>query len=148
MFVERMRVYFGTADLMIYPTQDSPSSFFYANRAEAFADELEYIVGSIQTSGRLVLKLEAPEITLKGFTLPELQKLNPFYLTAQDKLHPFQGRKIILSKQTAAELGLKLGDYLDIEVLGAKTEVFNCGLGRTGRPFPTRRPKHQRHCPP
>lgn len=28
MFVERMRLYFGTADLMIYPTQDSPSSFF------------------------------------------------------------------------------------------------------------------------
>lgn len=135
MFVERMRVYFGTADLMIYPTQDSPSSFFYANRAEAFADELEYIVGSIQTSGRLVLKLEAPEITLKGFTLPELQKLNPFYLTAQDKLHPFQGRKIILSKQTAAELGLKLGDYLDIEVLGAKRKFLIVALAEPVGPF-------------
>ena len=36
MFVERMRVYFGTADLMIYPTQDSPSSFLHQNRAEQF----------------------------------------------------------------------------------------------------------------
>ena len=48
MFLERMRVYYGTADLMIYPTQ-TPSSFFSRNRAEQFMDDLEYIAGSIET---------------------------------------------------------------------------------------------------
>ena len=51
MFVERMRVYYGTADLMIYPTHRSPSSFFYRSRAEMLAEDFEYIVGSIETSG-------------------------------------------------------------------------------------------------
>ena len=51
MFIERRRAYFGAADLMIYPTQESPSSFFYRNRAEQFMDDLEYIAGAIETSG-------------------------------------------------------------------------------------------------
>lgn len=135
MFVERMRVYFGTADLMIYPTQDSPSSFLHQNRAEMFAEELEYIVGSIQTGGTIIHQRESLEATIKGFTLPELQKLNPFYLAEQYKLYPFQGKKIILSKYTADEYGFKLGDYLEIEVLGAKRKFLIAALAEPVGPF-------------
>ncbi|NLC54006.1 MAG: ABC transporter permease [Firmicutes bacterium] len=135
MFVERMQVYYGTADLMIYPTHRSPSSFFYRSRAEMLAEDFEYIVGSIETSGNLVLPQETLRLNIKGFTLPELEKMNPFYLTTQQRLHPFQGKKIILSKQTAEEYGLRLGDYLEIEVFGTKRKFFLAALAEPVGPF-------------
>lgn len=93
MFLERMRIYYGTADLMIYPTQESPSSFFYRNRAEQFKDDLEYIVGSIETSASFTHRRESLRLRVTGFTLPELEKLNPFFLTGKDNLLPFRGKK-------------------------------------------------------
>lgn len=135
MFIERVRVYYGTADLMIHPTEGSPSSLFRPNRAEMFAGDFEYIVGSIETGGTLVLPRETLRMTIKGFNLPELAQMNPFYLAAQEQLYPFQGKKIILSKQTAEEYGLRPGDYLDIEVLGAKRKFFLAALAEPAGPF-------------
>ena len=124
---------FGTAD-GDYPPK-TPFQLLHQNRAEMFAEELEYIVGSIQTGGTIIHQRESLEATIKGFTLPELQKLNPFYLAEQYKLYPFQGKKIILSKYTADEYGFKLGDYLEIEVLGAKRKFLIAALAEPVGPF-------------
>ncbi|NLM37624.1 MAG: FtsX-like permease family protein [Firmicutes bacterium] len=135
LFIERMKVYYGTADLLIYATHNSPSNFFYKHQAERFANDLEYIVGSIETGGNLIVNQETLRLGVKGFTLPELQKMNPFFLVAQRKLYPFQGNKIILSKRTAEEYDLKLGDYLEIEVFGAKRKFLITALAEPVGPF-------------
>lgn len=135
MFVERLRVYYGSAELMIYPTQDSPSSFFHRHRAEQFADDLEYIVGSIESSANLTRKGEILRFRVMGFTLPELRKLNPFFLSAEVNLLPFQGKKLIISKQVAKEYGFKLGDYLELELFGAKRKFFVAALAEPMGPF-------------
>lgn len=135
MFLERFRVYYGTADLLIYPTRESPSSFFYRNRAEQFGDELEYIVGSIETSATLSHHGETLRLSVNGFTLPELEKLNPFFLTGEDKLLPFRGKKLIISKKTAADYGFKLGDYLELDLLGAKRKFYIAALAEPVGPF-------------
>jgi putative ABC transport system permease protein len=135
MFLERMRVYYGTADLMIYPTQNSPSSFFSRNRAEQFMDDLEYIAGSIETSASLTHHGETLLFGVKGFTLPELEKWNPFFLAGEDHLLPFRGKKLIISKETAAEHGFKLGDYLELDLLGAKRKFYIAALAEPVGPF-------------
>ncbi|HHT48819.1 MAG TPA: ABC transporter permease [Firmicutes bacterium] len=135
MFLERMRVYYGTADLMIYPTQNSPSSFFSRNRAEQFMDDLEYIAGSIETSASLTHHGETLLFGVKGFTLPELEKWNPFFLAGEDHLLPFRGKKLIISKETAAEHGFKLGDYLELDLLGTKRKFYIAALAEPVGPF-------------
>lgn len=135
MFVERMRVYFGTADFWIFPTSDSPSRFLHQNRAEEFAEDCAYIVGSIETSANLTFNRETLSFGVKGFTLPELQKMNPFLLAVEENLYPFQGRKLILSKQVAEEYGFRLGDYLELELLGAKRKFLVAALAESTGPF-------------
>ena len=135
MFVERMRVYYGTADLMIYPNQDSPSSFFYRNRAEQFADDYAYLAGSIETGANLKINQETLRLFIQGFTLPELQMLNPFVLASETNLYPFQGKKLILSKQTAEEYGFELGDYLELELFGSMRKFFVAALAEPVGPF-------------
>jgi putative ABC transport system permease protein len=135
MFVERMRVYYGTADLIIYPNQDSPSHFLYRNRAEQFADDYAYLAGSIETAGNLRINQENLRLFIQGFTLPELQKLNPFVLASEANLYPFRGKKVILSKQTAEEYGFKLGDYLELELFGSKRKFFVAALAEPVGPF-------------
>ena len=55
-------------------------------------DGLEYIVGSIEASASFTHHGESLRFGVKGFTLPELEKLNPFFLTIEVNLFPFQGK--------------------------------------------------------
>lgn len=134
-FLERLQTYYGNADLLIYATEKSPSSFFYRNRAEEYADELEYIVGSIETSATLTRQGETLRFRVNGFTLSELEKLNPFFLSAENNLLPFRGKKLIISKKAAAKYGFKLGDYLELELFGAKRKFYIAALAEPAGPF-------------
>lgn len=135
LFVQRIAVYYGTADLIIYPTQRSPSGFLYRDQAAKISEKFEYIVGSIETGGHLLINHETLRLGIMGFEWDELQKMNPFPLAGQDNLFPFRGKKIILSALTAEQYGLQLGDYIEIDVLGAKRKFLICALAEPTGPF-------------
>ena len=135
MFVERMTLYFGSAELMIYPTKDSPSSFLTPHPAEEMAEDFQYIVGSVETGGNLLLPKETLRLTVKGFDLAELQKMNPYTLATQEDLLPFKGKKVIISRKTAEKYGFKVGDYLEIETIGAKRRFLISALAEPSGPF-------------
>ncbi|HHU51076.1 MAG TPA: FtsX-like permease family protein [Firmicutes bacterium] len=135
MFIERMTVYFGSADLLIYPTKQSPSNFLTPRPAEHLAEDFKYIVGVIEANGNLLLSNETLRLRVKGFDLADLQKMNPYYLAAQENLLPFYGKKVIISKTIAEKYGFKLGDYLDIEVFGAKRRFLLSALAEPSGPF-------------
>jgi len=135
LFIQRMAVYFGDADLQVYPSLDSPSSFLSLHRSGHLTAECEYIVGSIEVNGTFIQDQETLHLIVKGFDLNELQKMNPFPLRAQYELLPFRGKKAIISRQTAESYGLKRGDYLEMEVLGAKRKFLIAALSEPVGPF-------------
>ena len=135
MFIERMTVYFGSADLLIYPTKQSPSNFLTPRPAEHLAEDFKYIVGVIEANGNILLSNATLRLRVKGFDLADLQKMNPYYLAAQENLLPFYGKKVIISKTIAEKYGFKLGDYLDIEVFGAKRRFLLSALAEPSGPF-------------
>jgi putative ABC transport system permease protein len=119
MYVGIMRSYFGSAEIMVNASADSPSPFVYENRADAFKGDMDYVVGTIQLSG--IYKPQGEKdtninISLNGYDLKDLQLMNPFVLETHLDETSFTGRKLIISKGAAEKLKLKIGDYINLEI--------------------------------
>ncbi|MGE5583756.1 MAG: ABC transporter permease [Bacillota bacterium] len=134
-FMQRVRKYFGTAEIMIEANQKSPSWFFRIEKAEEYWDRLEYAVGSIETGGTYKTKSESVGIDLKGFYLDDLQRLNPFILAEEKELLPFSGAKIILSEKTARRYALKTGQTIEILIGEAKHRFRVVAIARAAGHF-------------
>lgn len=127
-FLERIKKYIGTADIVIHPNRHSPDWAFLTDNAYKFADRLEYAVGSVEMSGIYKKKDETVNIDLKGFNPDELNLLNPFVLRQEFELEPFIGKKIIISSKTAEQNGLQIGDNLEIELREVKHRFRIVGI--------------------
>jgi putative ABC transport system permease protein len=127
-FMERIKKYIGTADIVIHPNRHSPDWAFLTDNAKRYADRLEYAVGSVEMGGVYKNNHETVEIDLKGFNLDELNLLNPFFLKDKLELEPFSGKKIIISSKTAEQNGLQIGDNLEIELREVKHRFRIVGI--------------------
>ncbi|MFT9496427.1 ABC transporter permease [Anaerosolibacter sp.] len=136
MYVDRMKKYFGSAEWMIHAEENSPSRFFYTNKAEAYTKHMEYIVGAVQGGGFYKLsKDETVQLDLQGFHLEELQKMNPFSMEIPITGADFVGRKIILSRITSDKYHLNQGDSIDIEINGYKHRFQIAAVAEPSGPF-------------
>ncbi|OCL25362.1 hypothetical protein U472_13505 [Orenia metallireducens] len=121
MQIERLKKYFGTAEIIIYANSDSPSSFFRTYQAEQLKEQFEYIVGTMDMSTSYKYsEHQKVDIHLQGYELDDLQKMNPIILEEKVKLEPFVGNKLIIGRVDADKYGLELGDKVDLEVDGEK----------------------------
>lgn len=127
-FMERIRKYVGSANLVVHPNRHSPDWAFLIDNAHKFADRLEYGVGSVEMGGVYKKKDETVNIDLKGFNLDELNLLNPFVLRQESQLEPFTGKKIIISAKTAEQNDLKIGDNIEIELREVKRHFRIVGI--------------------
>jgi MoaA/NifB/PqqE/SkfB family radical SAM enzyme len=96
MFMERIKQFVGTAEIMIYPNEDSPARFFKINSAQQFAGRTDFIVGAIQAGA--VSKLNGEKeinFNILGIDLDDAQAMNPFILNSEEDLRPFEGKKLI-----------------------------------------------------
>lgn len=127
--VDRIRKTVGTAEIMITTNEKSPSRYIGTAGAERFSDKLDYIVGTIQGSGIYkVSRDESIRVDLHGYNIDELQQMNPIPLSAEQKLYPFNGKKIIISENTAKKYQLLLGSTFDIEIDGQKHRFTVSGI--------------------
>jgi len=136
MFMERIKRYVGTAEIMIYPNKESPSSYFKTTPAEQFADRVDYIVGVIPRGG--IYQPDGPEdvsLNIQGIALEDLQTMNPFLLESEEDLRPFTGKRLIISKNAAAKYGLTLGSSMEIEMEGARNKFKVAGIAQPTGPF-------------
>lgn len=116
-FTAALKGYFGNCDIVIRPSKNSPSNFFYTAGAERYGNDFEYVIGEISTGALYKTKKnEEVNIYLKGILLEDLQKMNPFSIEQQSYLYPFDGRKIIISSVTAGQYSLKLGDTITLGI--------------------------------
>lgn len=115
--VDRIRSSVGEAEIVIYANDKSPSGYMTTTAAESFGEDMEFITGVVRGQGTYEKgKDEAVRISLNGYKLEELQRMNPILVEKEYKLHPFKGKKIILSNVTARELNLGLGDSMELEI--------------------------------
>ena len=136
MYTQRIRTYYGNADIVIHAGEKSPGRFVTAARAAEFGGRMEYIIGAVEGSGTYKYQNESVNLNLKGFTLDELQLNNPILLDNEDQamdlraLEPFIGKKVIISKNLAQKYQLNPGDHLDVEIQGAKHRFIIAGLAQ------------------
>lgn len=128
-FTTALKGYFGDCDIVIRQSEKSTSPFFYTAGAEKYGEKLEYIIG--EQGAQAYYRPNSNEevnLYLKGIELEDLNRMNPFSLTGESGLYPFEGRKLILSETTAEKYGIKLGDTISIEVGEGKFKFRVCGI--------------------
>jgi putative ABC transport system permease protein len=126
----QVKKYIGSAEIMIWANQKSPSWCFLIEKTAKYQNRLEYAVGSIETIVNYQNKNETIDINLKGFNLEDLPKLNPFVLKAQKNLLSFTGNKIIMSEKTAQNCGLQVGQNIEILFDGNRHRFQIVGIAR------------------
>lgn len=123
--INMLKSSFGSAEIYIYASPKSPSTFLKTERAEALKDRADYVIGEMDGSGIYdINKDEAINVSLKGIDFDDLTLMNPVKLLQQTGVKPFVGNKIILSDNMAKKYGFKIGNKIKIRI-GEKNEVFS-----------------------
>lgn len=135
MYLQRMKKYFGDADLVIHSQEGSPSAFFHTEQAEPYRRYFEYMVGSLEATAYFSRNNETVRFSLKGFDWQELQLLNPVLLVADSGLLPFQGRKIVVSQRFAQAQNVKAGDTIELEINNTRQRFRVTGIAGPAGPF-------------
>ncbi|TCL67323.1 putative ABC transport system permease protein [Hydrogenispora ethanolica] len=114
MYLQRIKKYYGTAELIVHPNEKSPSGFFHVHPAEQYRNFTDYAIGVIESSGTYKNRHESADFDLKGFRLADLATMNPYVLARQRQLLPFQGKKIIISRAMAEKFHFRIGQNIEL----------------------------------
>lgn len=136
-FVQRMRQFFGSADIIAVPTEDAESKYFFTDRIQRYRGnrDFEYVIGMFSGVGIYRRHQEKNAVELWGYDWRELQRFNRVYLEQEAHLLPFDGDKVIIGAMAAKKYRLKLGGNLDIDINEVKHRFRICGIASTGGPF-------------
>jgi putative ABC transport system permease protein len=113
-FMQRMKKYFGTAEIVIWPNEKSPNWLFRIHRMESLRERFDYVVGALEVGWTYKNRSETANIDIRGYDLADLQRINPFVLERERALQPFTGPKIIVSRKLAEKYDFRLGQQLEL----------------------------------
>ena len=130
MYVEQMRKYYGSAEIMVSPKRDSPSPFVSERPASKLSGEVEYVIDAVQKTGFHKEKNRTTKLQLLGIDLMDLRLMNPYELLESKNMGSFKGNKIIISSKTAELLNCGVGDAVPIEIDGKKQKFSVAGIAR------------------
>ena len=136
MYVNRMRKHFGSAELLIYANEKSPSRYLTSAGAEAHRQDLEYIITAVEGGGYYrPNRDESVQVDLKGFDWEDLQQMNPVELAHSFSPEEFKGKKTIISAVTAEKYKLDLGSAMEIEMGEQKHRFLVAAIAAPTGPF-------------
>ncbi|MDF2533025.1 MAG: hypothetical protein K0Q65_2606 [Clostridia bacterium] len=129
MVVERIKKSTGSAEIMIYPGEKSPSPYVNDRAAMKIGNQTDYIIETIQ-GGALykISEIEDLNVNLNGYEYDELQVMNPITLREQSNIEPFTGRKIIISSNMAEKYKLRLNSTLELKIEGLNQKFTIVGI--------------------
>jgi len=133
MYMNIIKSYVGTAEVMVTPNDKSPSAFLAINKSDTIKEDVDYIIGSIQLSGNYKPekgKDLSVNISLSGYDYEDLNKMNPLTLENALDASNFTGKKIIISRATADKYKLNLGDSIDLEINNNKYRFQIAGIAK------------------
>lgn len=131
MIVDRIKKATGSAEIMIYPGEKSPSPYVNDRAAMKIKDKTEYIIEVVRGSGLYkISEKEDLNVDLSGYEFGELQQMNPITLSKQSNIEPFTGRKIIINSNMAEKYKLELNSAIELEIAGVHQKLTVVGIAR------------------
>ena len=129
MYLDRVKQYYGSAELMITASEKSPSVFFDTAGTAAFKDRCDYIIGVVQGSGLYKPNRdEKVNVTLLGIDYNDVQKMNPIILAKDAGMDSFEGGMVIISRNTAEKYGFSAGGNMEVEIKGERRKLYIAGI--------------------
>lgn len=128
LYLERLKMYYGSSEIIIHPGADSPSGFVDSHKAEK-TPGIEYAAGILQTGGYYNIDdKEIVPLIIKAVKFEDLQKMGVLAITGESNIEPFLGNKIIIGKTTADKYGLSVGDIMDVEIANSRMKFRISGI--------------------
>lgn len=118
MYLQQLKVPFGTAEIAIRLARNSPSNYFNTYAAENYKDSFDYVVGGFEKTAFLLKDNTVKRLSFNGFDLEDLEQMNPVSFEKKANSELFEGRKIILSNKTAQLFNLDINSQVIIEYMG------------------------------
>lgn len=124
MYLGQIKAAYGDVDISIYPNEDSPSAFINMSACEKIRDQAEIIIPYTATSAEYkeVGTSNTQNISVNAYNIEEYQQINKL-IVLEGNVEEFKGSKMILSKKGAEELGLSVGDEVNLTVVGGKRKI-------------------------
>ena len=117
LYMEQIKKYIGTSNIVVHANEDSPSNYFRVKDAGGAEELIEYQVDIIQFSGSYNDQVNDKNVSfdIKAYEYEDLELMNP--ITIKEELNDeFIGKDLIIGELDAENLGLKLGDTISINI--------------------------------
>lgn len=124
MYLSDIKAYWGDVDISIYPNEESPSFFINMSPCEKIRDKAERIIPYTSTSAEYkeVGSSNIQNIYVDAYNIEDYQQVNKLVIL-EGSIEDFKGPKMILSKKGAEELGLSVGEEVNLSVEGGKRKI-------------------------
>ena len=128
-YINKLSSNYGTADILIFAGDKSPSKYFDMNKIGDSSSKISYAIGAMSEAG--IYKVNDKEnltFNLRGINFSDLQMMNPVDFISKGTIQPFSGKKIIISSFTARKYNKDVGDYIDLNINNEKYKFTICGI--------------------
>lgn len=124
MYMNQITAAYGDVDISMYPSEDATSWFINMSNLSEIADQTEYIVPSISSSGEYKEAGGTRNyIGIAAYNFEDFMAINSLDIlegSIDDVTAPYP---LILSKNGARQLGLNVGDTIRLKIEGATKTV-------------------------
>jgi len=129
MFMENIKSYIGTSEVIIYAGPMNETGLVKIKDLGEHEEKFEYQVGSVEYGVKYQKNDKSKvNVSLKGFTLSDLQQMNPIEFVDRGTIDSeFLGKTAIVSEAFATENNLKVGDTMRMIFSGDDTKLFRVG---------------------
>lgn len=129
MFMENIKSFIGTSEVVVSAGPTSDTGLVTIKDLGEHSDLFEYQVGSVEYSAKYQKADRSKvNVSLKGFTLEDLQKINPInFVDAGNIDTNFTGKTAIVSEAFATENNLNVGDSMRMVFSEDDTKLFKVG---------------------
>jgi putative ABC transport system permease protein len=126
MFMENIKSFIGTSEAVVYSGPTNETGLVTIKDLGEHKDRFEYQVGSVESSAQYQKSDKSKvNVSLKGFTLEDLQMINPIQFVDESGLKSgFSGKTAIISESFAEENKLKVGDSMRLVFSEDDTKIF------------------------
>ena len=129
-FVENIKKYYGTADIMIRAEENTTSSLVRIKPLGEYEHLFDYQIGTIDTVGSYKKdnQSQTTSIRVRGYEQDDLDILNVVNLQESLSMN-FSGKIMYVSESAAKSNDWELGDTVEITIEGKRHKILIAGIG-------------------
>lgn len=128
-FKEMVKKYFGTANILITATKNSPSNHVPLLPLEDSDQLIDYQIGTVEARATYRYGNNQKQmLTLRGYTEEDMANLGVVKLT-ETLEGDFSGKMLYISNQLAKRYNWQLGETIDVTIGEARQKLTIAGIG-------------------